>query len=429
LKRKVIDELILWKDSDKRKSLLLTGAKGVGKTYLAYDFAKAFFEHIFYVNLERESGAFNIFLDPDVNVIKERLLNYIGIEKGGLPESKLLILDEFDLNSNAIRSLTLFEASKTFPHMIVISSKPVQENWKENFECKLIHPLEFDEFLLATGNEWYIEAIINHYETNKKIPEIVHKELLALHHLYLRIGGMPGVINEYLGISSLVNVSEQHSQISSAYHDYIFKDNLESDALKMNQVFDSIALQLMRENKKFQYKLIRKGTTYAMYKDAIQRLTDQNYILQSDKLSSEQIQGMQGIVPLDSGIEESNLNFKLYLPDTGLLFTKMIEEKGIRFNQQMENALLENFVAQSLHSKGYRLAFWESDSMAKIEFILLKDNVLLPIELHSSDNTRSKNISVLKLRCDFPFAIKISSKNFDYTNQIKYVPYYAVFCL
>jgi predicted AAA+ superfamily ATPase len=379
--------------------------------------------------LEREFGAFNIFQEADVNITKERLLNYLGIEKDSLPESKLLILDEFDFNTDSLRTLTLFEASQTFPHIIVISSKPVQMNWKEKFECKLIHPLEFDEFLLATGNEWYIEAIINHYETNKKIPEIVHKELLALHHLYLRIGGMPGVINEYLGISSVVNVSEQHNQISSAYHDYIIKNNMESDALKMNQVFDSISLQLIKENKKFQYKLIRKGTTYAMYKDAIQRLIDQNYILQSNKLSNEQLQGMQGIVSEDSDRAESNLNFKLYLPDTGLLFTKMIEEKGIRFNQQMENAILENFVAQSLHSKGYRLAFWESDSLAKIEFIFQKDNELLPIELHSNNNTRSKNISVLKLRCDFPYAIKISSKNFEYTNQIKYVPYYAVFCL
>jgi predicted AAA+ superfamily ATPase len=98
-------------------------------------------------------------------------------------------------------------------------------------------------------------------------------------------------------------------------------------------------------------------------------------------------------------------------------------------NEDITKALLENFVAQSLHNKGYQLAFWESDSMAKIDFLIRKDNQFLPIEIHSSDNTRSKSINVFKQKCDFHYAVKISSKNFEFSNQIKYVPYYAVFCL
>jgi predicted AAA+ superfamily ATPase len=105
------------------------------------------------------------------------------------------------------------------------------------------------------------------------------------------------------------------------------------------------------------------------------------------------------------------------------------EEKGILFDQQVEKSLIENFVAQSLHNKGYQLSFWESDSMAKIEFVIYKDNAFIPIEIHSDDNTRSKSISIIKQRYDFPYAVKISSKNFEFTDQIKYVPFYAVFCL
>jgi len=430
LKRRAINELITWKNSNSSKPFLLTGAKGVGKTYLAYDFAKAFFERIFYVNFERETGAANVFHSGDIAGNTNRILTYFAIDRDSLPESRILLLDEITLDSNIVKALIILKDSGIFPYIISISSTPVALEIKNNFYHKSIYPMEFDEFLLATGNEWYIEAIINHYEANKKIPEIVHKELLALQQIYMQIGGMPGIINEYLSLSSLVNVSEQHCLLIGSYHDYILKDNFESDALRMNQVFDSLALQLMKENKKFQYKLIRKGTTNSMYKEAIQNLVERNYIIQCNKIILEQLQGPKNTYKAIEIIkDEVNTNFKLYLPDTGLLYTKMVEEKGINFGKNIQKALLENYVAQSLHSKGYQLQFWESDSMAKVDFIVIKDKELIPLEIYNSDNTRSKSISVLKQRCDFPYSIKISSKNFEYTNQIKYVPYYAVFCL
>jgi predicted AAA+ superfamily ATPase len=90
---------------------------------------------------------------------------------------------------------------------------------------------------------------------------------------------------------------------------------------------------------------------------------------------------------------------------------------------------LENYVAQSLKAKNYLFAFWESESMAKIDFIFLRSQDIIPVEIFEGDNTRSKSISVLKQKCSFPYAVKISSRNFEFSNQIKYVPYYAVFCL
>jgi predicted AAA+ superfamily ATPase len=430
LKRKVIDDLILWKNSNSGKPFLLTGAKGVGKTYVAYDFAKAFFERIFYINFERETGASVLFQASGRNDFSDRLFAYLKVKKDSLSESRIIILDELILNQKTVNLIINLKESGIFPNIITISSNPVSELIKGLFCHKQVFPLEFDEFLLATGNEWYIEAIMTHYETNKKIPEIVHKELLALHQEYMQIGGMPGIINEYLSLSSLVNVPEQHCLLISAYHDYILRDNQESEALKMNQVYDSLPLQLMKENKKFQYKLIRKGTTHSMYKDAIQKLVDHDYIIRCNKITAVQLNSVANPNNYDDfSKDDENTNFKLFLSDTGLLYTKLAEDKGEVLNEDITKALLENFVAQSLHNKGYQLAFWESDSMAKIDFLIRKDNQFLPIEIHSSDNTRSKSINVFKQKCDFPYAVKISSKNFEFSNQIKYVPYYAVFCL
>jgi hypothetical protein len=198
----------------------------------------------------------------------------------------------------------------------------------------------------------------------------------------------------------------------------------------MNQVFDSLVLQLMKENKKFQYKLIRKGTTHAMYKDAIRVLCDNDYIIKCSRISNEQlVDPMQTLHSEEWQSIELNTNFKLYLPDTGLLYTKMIEEQESPFDVNHRKALLENYVAQALKAKNYPFAFWESESMAKIDFVFLKTQDLIPVEIFEDDNTRSKSISVFKQKCSFPYAVKISSKNFEYSNQIKYVPYYAVFCL
>ena len=429
MKRKAIDDLIKWKTQDNGKLMMLTGAKGVGKTYLAYDFAKAFFEHICYINFEREPKSTLLFQAIDSEKTVQLLSEYFHLDMEASVEIRILILDEISCCSEVMALLENVDLSAVFRYIICISSSPISSEYKK-IQKLHIYPLEFDEFLRATSNEWYIESILAHYNKDRKIPEIVHKELLALHELYLQIGGMPGAVNEYLNLSSTVNVSEQHNFLTGSYHDYILRDNPDSDALKMNQVFDSLILQLMKENKKFQYKLIRKGTTHAMYKDAIQKLCDNNYVIKCNRISNDQlINPYQTFQSADWQNVEANTNFKLYFSDTAMLYTKMVEEQGAFFKKNHRKALLENYVAESLQTKNYPFAFWESDSMAKIDFIFMKQNNLIPIEIFFDDNTRSKSISILKQKCEFPYVIKISSKNFEFSNQIKYVPYYAIFCL
>lgn len=432
MKRKVIDELIKWKNLGSKKPILLTGVKGVGKTYLAYDFAKAFFEDILYYNLERDPGNCELLQSlttADSQAIKLSFPGLLDIPS----ENRLLILDEIKYCEAAVKLVSNPAFRKHFPHMIAISSSPLPEADLNNFVKLPIYPMEFDEFLRATGNDWYIEAIVTHFQTDKKIPDIVHKELLVLHELYLKIGGMPSLINEYLNLSSLVNIPELHGFITSSYRDSIQQEYANSDSLKMIQVFDSIPQQLLKENRKFQYKLIRKGTTHSMYKDAISQLTDIGYVIRCNRISSEQLvqessRLSEAFISNESSNENSN-NFKLYLMDTGILNSKFAEINPGKERTYCQKALLENFVAQSLQAKHYSFGFWESDSMAKVDFLIQKEGELLPIEVYEGVNTRSKSISILKQKCSFPYAIKISQKNFEFSNQIKYVPYYAMFCI
>jgi predicted AAA+ superfamily ATPase len=430
LKRNIVDELIKWNNDKTGKPILLTGAKGVGKTYLAYDFAKAFFERVLYLNFEREPSNKRFFQADDIQRVTIQLQKHFHLtDSNNVTSSTVLILDEIGYCPEALHMIKENLLLETFDYVIAISSNPISKEYENTFIRLSVYPLEFDEFLRATGNEWYIEAIINHFQSNTNIPEIVHKELLTLHDLYLRIGGMPSLVNEYLNLVDTVNVSELHSSIIGSYHDYIDRDNSEGEALKMRQVFDSLVYQLTKENKKFQYKIIRKGTTNTMYREAIQRLIELNYVIRCDRISSDELQSTSDSILNSNIFDETNTNFKLYLPDTGLLYSRIIEEMGAFEINRSRKALLENYVAQSLKVKNYPFAFWESESMAKIDFIIAKGHDFIPVEIHDSDKTRSKSISIFKQKCEFPYAIKISSKNFEFTNQIKYVPYYAVFCI
>ena len=429
MKRKVIEELIHWKSNHNRQPMLLLGGKGVGKTYLAYDFAKAFFEHICYINFERDSSTLSLFQSRDRQSAQEQIREYFHIDETATLYNTILILDEVNYCPQVFRVLKEQLFHGIFDYILTISSTPIMAEHENLFRNLHVYPLEFDEFLRATSNEWYIEAIIHHYRTNTNMPEIVHKELLYFHELYLQIGGMPGMINEYLNLNDPVNISEQHRVLMGSYSDYILRNNSDSDSLKMKQVFDSLIYQLTKENKKFQYKIIRKGTTHAMYQDPIERLVLQNYVIRCNRIGTEQLQTPSDIILMNNASDKNISNFKLYYPDTGLLYTKIVEEYGISKIPTSRKTLLENYVAQSLQAKHYPFAFWESESMAKIDFIIAKNLELLPIEVYDGEKTRSKSISVLKQKCEFPYAIKISAKNFDYSGQIKYVPYYAVFCL
>ena len=433
MKRTAIDRLIKWNQTEDVRPILLTGAKGVGKTYLAYDFAKAFFQHILYLNFEHDPNAAKLFHAKNLFNVSNNLLEYFNLdamdEDSSLIEDRILILDEISSCPEAFLMLTSLQYTGEFPKIIAISSRPAKKEELKLYYHIPIYPMQFDEFLLAIGKDWYIETILTHYETNKKIPDIVHKELLTLHNLYIQVGGMPGIINEYLNFNNLSNISEQHSLLMGTYQHYQSLINSDSDSLKMNQVLNTLPIQLTKSNKKFQYKLIRKGTTHSMYKDAIQDLSDQNYVIPSYKMASEDL------ADIYSAIEEDKLNvseitsFKLYLSDVGMLHTQLYSSSSVPFNAETRKALLENYIAVVLQSKEYPIIFWESESTAKIDFLLQKDNELVPVEIFCDKNTRSKSISVLKQKTTFTYSIKISSKNFDYSNDVKYIPYYAAFCL
>ncbi|WMJ88239.1 ATP-binding protein [Anaerocolumna sp. MB42-C2] len=433
MKRKLLSKLLEWKEETHKKPILLTGGRGVGKTYFVYDFAKTFYTEYIYINFESDPHFYELILNnPSIETV---LRDYFHLSEVSSPI--LVILDEITRCPDSNIMIYKFLKTEYMNHIIAITSNISQQIFTDSGFYQLeLFPMDFEEFLIATGNEWYIEVISVHFASDTKIPDIVHQELLTLFELYYQIGGMPMAVNEYINTGSAFNVPEQHRIIVNSYLSDSYRFNTEGEFLKISQTFNTIDKQLIKNNRKFQYKLIRKGATQAFYADALQYIKDTGYGIGCYKLGDDSLMGLNTkdtINPFDEAIQfhkkNLHLNFKLYMLDVGILYSAL-KKQYIEISDQYLAGILENYVAQCLTAQGYPLYFWESDSQAKIDFIIKKDNKIIPIEVRSNDQTRSRNVSIFRSKfTSVSDSIKISTRNFEYCNHVKYVPIYAVFCI
>lgn len=407
MKRNAVKKLITWKENGTKVPFLLVGTKGTGKTYLAIEFALAYYPQYLYVNFELNRVAEQFFTDnlQSGASLSETLAQFFQFDEAYLSEV-LIILDEISF-CPALYEILSCEA--TGLAVIGISGMlPVSEAEKKYQICRLF-PLGFDEFLSAVGSDWYIDIIQAHFQNQKPVPDIVHQELLALFEEYLLVGGMPAAINEYISSKSIVNINEVHCMLRSRMR--ILADTTwdEKNAGKAAQVMQVLPDQLKRDNKKFRFNSIRKGVTYALYKESISLLEDSGMIL---RLNEKNKDG----------------HFKLYLPDVGMLSSAFY---GME-NEETRKALLENYVMQTLVASGeYKLCFWESEAQAKVDFLLQKNNNETPVELRISTSGKAKNIASYQMNVG-----KIGEKyyrfgfeNFYSTSVMEQIPYYAIFCI
>lgn len=407
MKRNAVAELMQWKEQNCPLPFLLTGTKGTGKTYLAAEFALSYYPQYLYVNLELNTAAKQFFCDKILSgsSVTEAVSLYFRIEEALLSEL-IVILDEVSFCPPLFKSLTHCR----FVPVIAISGFLPAPDMQEHFRVCQLFPLCFDEFLCAVGNEWYVDMIKGHFWTLKPVPDIVHQELLALFEEYLVVGGMPAAVNEYISSKSVYNVSEIHCMIKNRMCAVIEAACSEKDAGKAIQVVKAVPEQLKRENKKFRFNSIRKGVTYALYRESLLALEQSSMILR--------LNGQKG-----------ETHFKLYLPDVGMLSSAFAGEE----TAEIRKALLENYVMQTLLANGgCQLSFWESEAQAKVDFVLGKGGDKTPVELRTSRSGKSKSIASYRAvnHCkEEEGYYRFGFENFHSTAIVRQIPYYAVFCI
>lgn len=419
MKRQLYKQLIKWKNNPKRKPLILQGARQVGKTYLVSQFAHKEYQQFIYLNFEQTLELSSLFLE---DLIPENIIENISLYLGKKIDhaNTLLFFDEIQAAPKALTSLKYFYEQAPEYHIIAAGSLLGVSVGKVNL--LQMYPMNFSEYLTALDEELLAEKIAT-LDTIQAFPEIIHNKLLRHYKQYLYIGGMPEVVKSYIDTKDISEVRLIQKELLEAYKRDFSKYTDKNQAVKTAELWQSIPYQLAKENKKFKYSDVRKKARASTFEQTIEWLKGAGLINTAYNISTPKL-------PLSGYADYSK--FKIYLLDTGLLgamlnlSSKMIIEPEAIF-KEYNGAFIENYVAQELTAQEISpLLYWTSKSNAEVDFIIEKDNKILPLEVKSGTNLNLKSLQSYVAKYKPAYIFRTSPRNFVQSNQFINIPLYAI---
>ena len=421
MKRKLYDKLLEWKESKRRKPLLLNGARQVGKTYLLQEFGKNEFTKTVYLNLDKERERFEPIFGGSIKPedIISRLETIVG-EKI-TPANTLIIFDEVQEIPRALTSLKYF--CEDAPEYYIAASGSllgIAMHQGTSFPVgKIDHlelnPMSFEEFMMATGNERFLRAIDSEDDLR-----IFAEKFETVFREYLIVGGMPEAVASWVASRDYAEVDKIQNLILLAYLDDISKHTDPTTATRIHQVWNSLPAQFAKRNEKFMFNVIRDGARAREYEVAIQWLVDCHNVRKVELLKTG------NKLPLKAYVDFSS--FKLYFLDVGLfrhlagVSTEMVLDSERLFSE-FNGFFVEQFVLQQM-AGSHEMYYWTSDSDAEVDFITTFGNSIVPIEVKSGTNVKSKSLKVFRDNYQPKLSIRFSLKPLEYNNGLLNLPIY-----
>lgn len=431
LKRKITEDLKLWKSKKNKQVLLITGARQVGKTYIIQEFAKNCYNNSIYINFIEQPDLKSIFeenLDAET-IIKQISLRVTNFNLG--KDKTLLILDEIQACEKAITALKFLALDGRFDIICSGSLLGIAYKRVESFPVGFIERLElnsldFEEFCWANGmSEDALTYLKSFFDQKITVPEAIHKKMLDLFKEYIVVGGMPRIVDEFVTNHNFANVLNLQKNILEDYKNDIIKYADMEDKAKIRDCFLSIPKHLAKDYKKFRYNLVDKNGSAKKYFGSLEWLYDAGIINFCYNLSVPEL-------PLE-GNAKSDV-FKVYMKDTGLLMAMLEDGSQIEIiNGNLgiyKGAIYENIIADLFGKMGRKLYYFEYNSTLEIDFFIRLDGKATAIEVKSADNTKSKSLISIMNNWHVEKAIKLSSKNLGIAqNGILNLPIYMVMFL
>ena len=422
--RSVVNQLIEWKESDERKPLIVLGARQVGKTYSLLDFGKQHYKHVAYINCDENEQAKNLFVQ-DYNM--ERVLFAIAAIAGVpvVPGDTLIILDEIQELQKGLASLKYFCENAPEYHVCVAGSLlGITLRHGESFPVGKVDmirmfPMSFTEFLIARGRNLMAEQL---QKKNWYMLTGLHLTLVQMLREYYLVGGMPEVVKTYLKTNDPNSVRKVQNKILIAYRNDIAKHTTDEESKRIGIVWRSMPSQLSKENKKFIYGVAKKGGRAKEFEVAIQWLIDAGLVIRVGRASSP-------TMPLK--VYEDLSAFKLYLLDVGLLgaMAEVDPATLILPNDMKEGKgmFTENFVCTHLAASIEQSIFYYSkdNSPMEIDFMIQHGTNIVPIEVKSEENLKSKSLSVFLQQHENMRGVRFSMSPYREQERMTNVPLYG----
>ena len=407
MERKIINDLLKWKDSPYRKPLILKGVRQVGKTWILKEFGRRYYENTAYFNFD-ENEDYKQFFETTKDV--SRILQNLTLASGEkiLPGKTLIIFDEVQDCPKVINSMKYFCENAPEYHIACAgsllgialakpSSFPVGK-----VDFMQIDPMTFSEFLVANGDEnlaKYIESV----DTIEPIPDAFFHPLYEKLKMYYVTGGMPEPVLMWTQNRDTEAMQHSLSGIIDAYERDFAKHPDTKEFPKISMVWKSIPSQLARENKKFIYKVVKPGARAREYEDALQWLVDARLV---HKVYRSSAPGL----PIAAYDDLSA--FKIYLVDVGLLrrlsqLAPTVFGEGNRLFTEFKGALTENYVLQTLIPQ-FEVAprYWtQTNPPYEVDFLIQRENDIFTVEVKSEANTTSRSLK--KFKELFPDKVKL----------------------
>ena len=419
MERKITEEFLKWKRDSVTKPFCLYGARQVGKTYSVIAFGRKYYKNIAYFDTFNNNELKDIMNGEKV---LDKLINKLSLlaNETIFKEDTLIVFDNVS-DMNYLKALKIFCAPENQYHVIAITNNREEmiKSRVEDIYYRPMYEMDFEEFLMNTDKGQLIDFIKDSYETEKPMP--FHQMALDAYYEYLLTGGFPEVINAYLDTNDELLVEGIKKKIIDIYEIEYAKLDLNSFNRSL-EIINSIPSQLMKDNKKFQYGVIKKGGRSKDYDDVINLLANNNIISRSYRVTDVKS-------PLLTN-KDSDC-FKVYYNDVGLLYTLLHMNKArLMNNDDLRRILIENNIANSISSWGYSLYYYQSEGKAEVSFIIQNRNgKIIPIELVNKRLVKAKSLSLLLSKYEIEDSFKITEENFSRKKNVYSVPVYAIFCL
>ena len=424
--RIAIEKLYKWKNSKRRKPLIIEGARQVGKTWLMKEFGKQAYADTVYINFDSNSRMADLFsadLDTDRLILGLEL--YAGRKIN--PDNTLLIFDEVQEVPRALASLKYFYENAPQYHIVCAGSLlGIALHQGTSFpvgkvDFLKLYPLSFSEFLMATGNERFAELLKN--QDYEMITSFKQTYIDALKHYYF-VGGMPEAVQSFAESKDFNEVRAIQKRILAAYEQDFSKHAPNEIVPKIRMLWNSIPSQLARENKKFIYGLVREGGRAREYETAIMWLSDCGLVHKVSRVNAAGI-------PLKA--YEDLKAFKLFIVDVGLLgcMTGLRQRTlldGDDLFVEFKGALTEQYVCQQLKTiEDLGVYYYTNDrGSCEIDFVVDTGEQIVPIEVKAETNLRAKSLKTYRDRFEPELSVRTSMADYKKEDWLLNLPLYAI---